>query len=285
MKPCSNLNRMFACLFAGCGLLLALSGHAAEKPHAHIFLGSVAMDVPAAMVKRLTPVAAYLSAQTGFNVTFRASPNLASAVEDLGAGHTQIAYLTPVAYLDAHEKFQAMPLVGPLTRGKSTFNLVIAVKNESPIKTMADLRGRRFAFGDEKALLQPAVVMAAGVKLEEFASYSYLKHYDNIAKAVLNGDFDAGILKDTVAVEFAPKGLRVIHVSPPLAPYLFAVSRELPPQTVAKLKNAMLALSSRTPESKAALLALDPAYDGFVAVEDKDYDGIRGLIAAVKNKK
>ena len=285
MKPNASLNRMFAYLLAAWSLFLAPSGHAADEAPANISLGSVAMDVPAAMVKRLTPMATYLSAQTGFKVSFRASPNLSSAVEDLGAGHTQMAYLTPVAYLDAHERYQVMPLVGPLTRGKSTFNLVIAVKKDSSIKTVADLRGRKFAFGDEKALLQPAVVVAAGMKLEDFASYGYLRHYDNIAKAVLNGDFDAGILKDTVADEFAPKGLRIIHVSPPLAPYLFAVSRDLAPKTVAKLKNAMLALNSGTPESKAVLSSLDPGYDGFVAAEDKDYNGIRSLVANVSNKK
>lgn len=285
MNRGSRMNRMFACLIAGSCLIPVPSANAAEATNANISLGSVAMDVPAAMVKRLTPVAAYLSAQTGYQVSFRASPNLGSAVEDLGAGNTQMAYLTPVAYLDAHSKYQAMPLVGPLTKGKSTFNLVIVVRKDSPLKTVAELRGRKFAFGDEKALLQPAVVVAAGVKLEDFASYGYLKHYDNIAKAVLNGDFDAGILKDTVAEEFAPKGLRVIHVSPPLAPYLFAVSRELPPKTVAKLKQAMLALNAGTPEAKAVLGALDPGYDGFAAAEDKDYNGIRSLIATVSHKK
>lgn len=285
MKPCSRLTRMFAYLFAGWCLILAQSAHAAEAVHANIALGSVAMDIPAVMVRRLTPVAAYLSVQTGYQVSFRASPNLGSAVEDLGAGNTQMAYLTPVAYLDAHEKYQAMPLVGPLTKGKSTFNLVIVVAKDSPIRSVAELRGRKFAFGDEKALLQPAVVVAAGLKLEDFASYDYLKHYDNIAKAVLNGDFDAGILKDTVAEEFAPKGLRVIHMSPPLAPYLFAVSRDLPPKAVAKLKHAMLALNAGTPETKAILSALDPGYDGFVAAEDKDYNGIRSLVATVSHKK
>lgn len=247
-----------------------------------IVLGSVAMDVPAEMIKRLTPLTSYLSKSIGITVDFRASPNLGSAVEDLGTYNTQIAYLTPAAYLEAHEKYGAIPLVSPLSKGKATFTLMIAVKNDSPIHSVSDLRGKKFAFGDKKAALQPAVVESAGIKLEEFSSYDYLNHYDNIAKAVLNGDFDAGIVKDTIAEKFAPQGLRVIHTSAPLPSYVFVVSKNLPAITVNKLRKAMLALKGDNAAHKAILSALENGYDGFEVTKDKDFDGIRKLLAKYK---
>lgn len=253
----------------------ALAATATEE----VYLGSVAMDVPAVMVQRLTPLTNYLSKKTGLKVSFRASPNLGSAVNELGKDFTQIAYLTPVAFIEAHDKYRARALVSPLTHGKDTFNLVIAVRQDSPIQSMSDLKGKTFALGDEKALLQRAVVVGGGVKLEEFSKYGFLKHYDNIAKAVLNKDFDAGILKDTSFATFAPQGLRKIHTSPPLSSYLFAVSERLPADTVKKLRAALLELKADSAEGKAILKELDPAYDGFVIAEDKDYDIIRKLIA------
>lgn len=259
--------------------LLALPARAAPPIAEEIYLGSVAMDVPAAMVQRLTPLTAYLTKKTGVKISFRASPNLGSAVNELGKDFTQIAYLTPVAFVEAHDKYRARALVSPLTHGKDTFNLVVAVHQDSPIQTMADLKGKSFALGDEKALLQRAVVVGGGVKLEEFSKYSFLKHYDNIAKAVLNKDFDAGILKDTSFEKYAPQGLRKIHTSPPLSSYLFAVSERLPADMVKKLRAAFLELKADTLENKAILKELDPAYDGFVVAEDKDYDTIRKLIA------
>ncbi len=259
--------------------LLTLPARAAPVGAEEIYLGSVAMDVPAAMVQRLTPLTAYLSKKTGLKISFRASPNLGSAVNELGKDFTQIAYLTPVAFIEASDKYRARALVSPLTHGKNTFNLVVAVNKDSPIQTMADLKGKSFALGDEKALLQRAVVVGGGVKLEEFSKYGFLKHYDNIAKAVLNKDFDAGILKDTSFEKFAPQGLRKIHTSPPLSSYLFAVSERLPAETVKKLRAAFLELKADTPEGKAILNELDPAYNGFVVAEDKDYDTIRKLIA------
>ncbi len=244
-----------------------------------IFLGSVAMDVPAAMVQRMTPLAAYLSKKTGLKIAFRASPNLGSAVNELGKEFTQIAYLTPVAYLEAHEKYAAKPLVSPITHGKTTFNLVVAVRQDTAVKTMQDLKDKSFAFGDEKALLQRAVVVGGGINLHQFSRFAFLKHYDNIAKAILNKDFDAGILKDTIYEQFQAQGLRKIYTSAPLPSYIFAVSDRLPNDTVKKLRAAFLELNSETAEGKAVLKGLDPGYDGFVAAEDKDYDVIRKLIA------
>jgi phosphonate transport system substrate-binding protein len=274
------LKRLVAALL----LCIAASVVQAANGPQELYLGSVAMDVPAEMVKRLTPLTQYLTKQTGINVSFRASPNLGSAVNELGKDFTQIAYLTPVAYIEAHDKFRAQPLVSPLTHGKSTFTLVIAVRRDSPFQTMEDLRGRTFAFGDQKALLQRAVVVGGGVKLEEFSRYSFLKHYDNIAKAVLNKDFDAGILKDTIFDEFEPKGLRRLYTSPRLSSYLFAVSGLVPPETAKKLRDAFMALNAKNPEHSAILKGLDQGYDGFEPVEDKDYDAIRKLIAPFQNQ-
>ena len=268
---------LVACLFT-----LGFAIPSVVMATSEIYLGSVAMDVPAAMVKRLAPLTDYLSAKTGYRVSFRAAPSLSSAVNDLGMGNTQIAYLTPVAYIEAHEKYNALPLVQPLTDGKPTFNLVIVVREDSPLTTPLDLRGKTFAFGDEKALLQRAVVVESGVQLEELKSYAFLKHYDNVAKAVLHGDFDAGILRDTLAEKFRPEGLRIIHTSPDLPSYVFAVNKRMPKEAITKFKQAFLDLKPNTPANRAILNALDPGYSGFVLAKDHDYDTVRELTAPFK---
>lgn len=253
--------------------------------HAHaqdITIGAVAMDAPVEMIKRMTPLAEYLAQKTGYTVKFRPAPSLNSAVEDLGKDTVQIAYMTPAAYITAHEKYQAVPLVSPLTHGKSTFNLVVVVQKDSPVKKLEELKGKRFAFGDQKALLQPAVLLEAGMKVQDFSDVAYLKHYDNIAKAVLHGDFDGGIMKDTVYEKFASQGLRVVYTSPPLASYVFVVSNKLNAVTQEKLKEAFMALNQSSPESLSVLKSLDQGYSGFQLSSDQDYDQERKLINSVK---
>ena len=257
--------------------LSLLQAHAQD-----LTIGAVAMDAPIEMIKRMTPLTDYIARQTGYKVQFRPAPSLDAAIEDLGKDTVQITYMTPVAYINAHEKYQALPLVTPLTHGKATFNLVVAVRKDSPVKKLEDLKGKRFAFGDPKALLQSAVLLDAGMKKEDFSEIAYLKHYDNIAKAIVMGDFDSGILKDTVFEKFAAQGLRVVYTSPPLASYVFVVNSKVDSKTQAKLTAAFMSLNNKNAEAISILQALDQGYDGFQTASDKDYDGERKLISRLK---
>lgn len=243
-----------------------------------ITIGAVAMDAPIEMIKRMTPLADYLAKQTGYTVHFRPSPNMDTAIKDLGNNVVQMSFMTPIAYVTARDQYQAVPLVTPLTHGKKTFNLHVVVHRDSPYKKLEELKGKRFAFGDPKAFLQPAVLLDAGIRKQDFSEVVYLKHYDNIAKAVLLNDFDGGIMKDTVYEKFAAQGLRVVHTSPPLSSYVFAVNGTLDAKIQGKLKQALLSLNHVTPETRTVLKALDQGYDGFHTVNDKDYDRERAMV-------
>lgn len=255
----------------------AAAGQRAYRP-SDVTMGSVAMDIPVEMIRRMSALTDYLALSTDLSVRFRPSPNLGSAVADLGSGQTQIAYLTPVAYIEARRKYGVVPLVAPTTGGRPHFSLVIGVKAGSGIVSPAGLKGRRFAFGDEKALLQKAAVESMGLKAADFSAAAYLKHYDNIAKAVLAGDFDGGILKDSIAEGFRSRGITVIASTAPLPSYVFAVHSGMPAAVRNALRDAFLALKRDTPEQAATLEAFDSAYDGFVVVEDQAYDSVRKLI-------
>lgn len=243
-----------------------------------VTMGSVAMDIPVEMIKRLSALTNYLALQTGLNIRFRPSPNLGSAVDELGNNQTQIAYLTPVAYIDARRKYGVVPLVAPTINGRPHFSLVIGARTGSDIRSPVDLKGKRFAFGDEKALLQKAVVASMGLNTTDFSQFAHLKHYDNIAKAVLAGDFDGGILKDSIADDFRDKGITVIASTPPLPSYIFAVHPSMPVSVRNKLRDAFLALKKDTLVGAATLEAFDSSYDGFVVIQDSAYDSVRKLI-------
>lgn len=245
---------------------------------AEVTMGSVAMDIPVEMIKRMSALTDYLGRNTKLNVSFRPSPNLDSTVDDLGSGRTQIAYLTPVAYIEARKKYGVIPLAAPTTQGRPYFSLVIGVKAGSSINTPAELKGKRFAYGDEKALLQKAAVESMGLKPSDFSKFAYLKHYDNIAKAVLAGDFDGGILKDSVADDFKSKGIVVIGSTAPLPSYIFAVHPSMSPAVREQLRDALLALKKTTPDRTATLDAFDKSCDGFMVVDDAAYDSVRKLI-------
>jgi phosphonate transport system substrate-binding protein len=255
------------------------AGETATPPTPVINVGSFPMDVPAAMAIRLAPLIQYLGDATGYRFVYHPSLDLRSTMNDLGKGVTQLAYVTPVAYVEAHAKYRVVPLAKPLSSGKATFRLVIVTREDSTINSMQDLHGKRFAFGDQDSLLQRTVLQAGGIAISDFRQYAFLKHFDNVAKAVLNGDFDAGIMKEATAEEFKPQGLRVIHASEHLQPYLFAANSGLPAEAKERIRKALLALKPDNPAHTAVLNTLEPGYTGFVPATDEDYNVTRKLIA------
>ncbi len=266
------------------GLILILIAFASTstniiaKEKGELLFGSVAMDIPAVMHKRLKPLTQYLSKELGRPVSLKLSPNMGAAINEVADKKVTLAYLTPVAYLKAHKKGGAKIVVKTVTKGKASFQLMIVVKKDSPIKTVADLKGKTFAFGDKRALLQRAAVVGAGIKMEDFSEYKFIGHYDNIARAVSNGDFDAGILKDTKAFKWEEKGLRILAASPDLPPYNIAANGDVSDELLAQLKKAFLALDPKNPEHLKVIKAVAKKYTGFAATNDAEYDVVRELI-------
>lgn len=244
--------------------------------------GSVAMDVPAAMHQRLAPLTRYLSETLGQPVTLKLAKNMHDAIHDISSHSVDLAYLTPVAYIRAHDQGQAKLVVKTITRGKASFKLMIVVRQDSPLKQVQDLVGKRFALGDPAALLQRATVVGAGMPLEKFRSYKFLGHYDNIVRAVMRHDFDAGIVKDTMAYKWQNKGIRILYRSPDLPPYNIAASGNIDNATLKKLKQAFLALDVKKPAHRLVIKALDKRYDGFAPTSDQEYDVVRQLIKPFK---
>ena len=260
-------------------LMVGTTAVHAQTPQQGITIGTVSTDIPAVMVHRLEPLTHYLSAQLNLPMQLRAAPNMGATIADFASGTTQIAYLTPVAYLEARERFGAVAIALPLTAGKPNFRLAVVVHKDSSAKQLQDLIGRSFALGDEKSLLQRATIETGGLKLEHFSNFAYLKHFDNVAKAVLNRDFEAGIMKETLANHYAPQGLRIIHTSPPLPTYVIAINQKFPAEKIPALKEALFALDTRSKEHRAILTALDPGYTGFVPAVERHFEATQKLIA------
>ena len=248
---------------------------AAEQP---VRFGSVAEDIPAVMHQRLTPLIDYLEKAIGRDVVLVLSPNMPMAIDKLSNGNVELAYLTPVAYIRAHEKGGATLIAKVVSNKQAFFHLQIVVRADSPIRTVKDLAGKRFAFGDPAALLQQAVVVNSGMPLEKLGKVSYLGHYDNIVRGVLNRDFDAGILTDNKARMWDKKGIRVIYSSPELPPYNIAATRKIDHAMFLKLQKALLNLDGRDREQRRVLQALGEDYDGYALTSDHEYDIVRKLI-------
>lgn len=244
--------------------------------------GSVVTDTASSMQKKLLPFTAYLSEALGRPVVLHSSSTMSGAIEALATDQVDFAFFTPFAYVEANRRAKSVLVAKAVAHGQSALKLVIITRDDSRIKAVSDLAGKRFAFGDSAALMQRAVVVDAGMPLERLGTVAFLGHGNNAVRAVLTGDYDAGIVSESVANVWKDKGLRVLHSSQYLPPFNISASRNVDVSTLSALKDALLKLNVANPEHKKAVYALGDAFTGFANVDDAEYDAVRRMTKPFK---
>jgi methyl-accepting chemotaxis protein len=245
-------------------------------------MGVIPLDAPGEMYRRFTPLCEYLTAATGRRVELSVAMDFAQTLADLEQGATDLAFLSPTTYIEARKKFGAVLLVKALRNGIPFTHAVVVAKAGGGIRGLADLRGKRFAFGDRMStssyLIPRAMLAEAGIGLEDLESYAFLGHHDDVAKAVLAGEYDAGGLRESTAAAAAGEGLAVIKTSIEIPEFNICASRQTDSRAAELVKKALLALDRKDSTQARVLALIDPDYTGFVAAKDGDYDGIRSVM-------
>jgi phosphonate transport system substrate-binding protein len=118
----------------------------------------------------------------------------------------------------------------------------------------------------------------AGIGLDGLKEYVFLGHHDDVAKAVIAGEYDAGGLREPTARAFQDQGLEVIKTSIDIPEFNICASRRLDTRTGELIKKALIALGQKDKSHARLLTAVDKEYTGFVAAADSDYDGIRKIM-------
>src|ERR1700736_6601001 len=130
-------------------------------------------------------------------------------VDALVAGHIDIAWNTPLAYLQAKEKLGGQCLVLGMRDSDVNFITVFITRTDSPIHSLIDLKGKRFALASRDsshAAILPVHFLREGgldpeqdLKLVRFDS-DIGKHGDtgtseqDVVQAVSEGSADAGAI-------------------------------------------------------------------------------------------
>ncbi|MBT9614289.1 MAG: phosphate/phosphite/phosphonate ABC transporter substrate-binding protein [Burkholderiales bacterium] len=277
-----SLLKLF-CLFTGFATV-----NAAEPIQPPLIL-AVHPYLPSAEIQqRFAPLADYLSKQLGRQVQVRVGPNFEQHIEAIGINSVDIAFMGPASYVKMVACHGAKPLLARIEiKGKPIFSGYIITRADSALRTLADLRGRRFAFADLDSAMGTVVpryvMQQAGVGLKHLGAYQHLGGYEDVALGVLNGDFDAGAIRREVFDELAPRGLRVLAKLPEVSEHLFVTRADLPANQVRLLRQALLQLK-HAPNGAAILRAINKDMTAMAPVVDADYDSLRKLQRAFAAK-
>jgi len=242
--------------------------------------------LPSAEIQqRFALLARYLGKALSQPVVVRVGRDYDEHIDAIGTNAVDIAFMGPAPYVLLVARYDAKPLLGRIeVDGKPVLSGVIITRTGSPLRSLADLKGRRFAFGDRESTMSSLVprymLQEAGVPLAALGGFDYLGAHKNVALGVLAGDFDAGAVKQEIFDELAPRGLRVLATMPTVSEHLFVARSDMPPARVERLRRSLLGLGA-DPEGKAIMESLHKGMSNIVPVADADYQSLRTVMRAL----
>lgn len=210
--------------------------------------------------------------------------------EQLEHGKVQAGVLSVGAYLHARARGARLAALAlPVASARSTHHGVIIVAADSELHTLADLRGRSFAFTDPESLTgyyAPLAALSASPRAlpRPFSNTLFTYADEESIKAVRNGRIAAAAVSSDVLdreLEDTPSArgaLRVIHRSPEFGLAPIVVTDTLSPE----LRTALASALQTMHEHEDGRLALGRLHlERFVEPTEALYDSAASLIAPI----
>jgi len=262
--------------------VVSLSAHAADV----LKVSAIPDEAPTELLRKFTPLGAYLEKQLGMKVEFVPVADYPAVVEALAADKIDMAWLGGFTFVQTRLKTgNAIPLVQRAEDEKFVSYFITA---DPAVKSLQDLKGKSFAFGSVSStsgslmprfFMQQKGLLQDGIKPEEFFSrVAFSGAHDATVAWVQAGKADGGVLNASVWKKLVDAGkvdttkVRVIATTPTYYDYNWTVRGTLDPALAAKIKAAFLALDPAKPEDKA-ILDLQAA-SRFIDTKPENYAGI-----------
>jgi phosphonate transport system substrate-binding protein len=266
-------------LMAAALALATLAAHAQGV----LRVSAIPDEAPTELQRKFKPLGDYLTQETGMDVQFTPVTDYAAVVEGLATGKIDLAWLGGFTYVQAKLRTQggAQPLVQRAEDEKFTSKFIVPAS--STAKSLADLKGKNFAFGSPSSTsghLMPRHFLAKeGIEPDrDFKAVAFSGAHDATVAFVAAGRADAGVLNASVWDKLVEQNnpnaakVRVLATTPPYYDYNWTVRPGLDAALAKKLKDAFLKLDPANPAHKE-VMALQRA-SKFVPTQASNYDGI-----------
>ena len=279
---------LWLAVFAGAGC-----GKSSSAPKV-LRVGFVPSEDAQQVIQNAQPIVAVLEQQLGMEVQPFVATDYTGVVEALRGNKLDIAFLTPASYVLAKNEANVRVALKSERKGSPYYYAAIITRADSGIKTLEDLRGKTFAFGDPVStsanVFPRKMFHERGIDpVRDFKQILYSGGHDATVLAVLNGKVDAGATyanspdnNDTAWMRYLKnpedvKKIRAIAFSEPIPADNLVINNNLDDRIAQKIENIFIELS-RDPKGKRMLRDLYQI-DGFVPATDKDYDSVRQAFA------
>lgn len=272
----SNIRRTLAL----CAAFFFIESAAAEGV---LRVSAIPDEAPTELQRKFRPLGEYLSKETGMKVEFVPVTDYAAVVEALATGKLDMAWLGGFTFVQAKRRTNgtAIPIVQRAEDEKFISRFIVPV--DSPLKSLADLKGKSFTFGSPSStsghLMPRYFLLKSGLNPEEsFKNIAYSGAHDATVAFVAGGKADAGVLNGSVWDKLVEsknpnaQKCRVLATTPPYYDYNWTVRGGLDPAIVKKITAAFLKLDPKNPAHKS-IMELQRA-SRFIPAKTSNYDSI-----------
>ncbi|MGO9014173.1 MAG: phosphate/phosphite/phosphonate ABC transporter substrate-binding protein [Dissulfurispiraceae bacterium] len=254
------------------------------SPGPEIVIGLIPEQNIFAQMDKYQLLSDYLSARIGRPIHWRVEPHYGTIIDDFRSSKLDGAFFGSFSYVLVHARTGAEVMVrAEDLNGVSTYRGLIFVRRDSRIKSVKDMKGKRFAFVDKATTAGYLLPLAYFKKMGIDNYAAYLRevyftgtHTDAIYD-VLNRKADIGAAKNTVLekVEAADsrikKELIVLEKSPEVPENGLAVRKDLDPALKKKLKDVLLDMY-QDPDGQNVLEQFGARR--FIETTDQDYKAV-----------
>jgi phosphonate transport system substrate-binding protein len=263
--------------------LLSMLMVAAENKNRELIFGIHPYLHATTLVERFTPFTEYLGKKMGYKIRIRVATSYNDHINATSQGEVDFAFFGPASFVKLTQGVNNVTLLGRLNfANKSTFRGAFIARKENSINSVEQLRGKQIAFGDPNSTLSSRVpkqiLAAAGIKLEDLKTYSYLKHHHNVALAVLMGKYDAGAVKEEVFREYETRGLKAFKWTPDVPSHPFVASSKMTTLQIEKLQTILQNIHLQ-PNAENILQKIKKGTIAIIPASMDEYTELRKLIA------
>jgi len=231
------------------------------------------------------PMVEYLGRRIGFASDLEIVSDYAGVVDGLAGGRHDVALVTPLAYVELKKRDPGVELLASqVAEGTTSYLGYVYTRSGHPAQTLADLAGSSFCYVDPHStsgyVYPRALLRQRGFDPDRFFGRIEIGgNHGECLRRVLGGEVDAAAISSGAVATARREGVAVHEIKvlakTPRIPYdAWVASSRVPAAAVARLREELLLLSTRSPDGRSVLQG-PIRLNAWTEVTDAHYDSVR----------
>ncbi|MBC2713553.1 MAG: phosphate/phosphite/phosphonate ABC transporter substrate-binding protein [Desulfosarcina sp.] len=235
----------------------------------------------------------YLRRETGLNIKQIFPDTFDKHMEMVGQGKIDISFSNPFVYVKIAHRYGAMAFARILeANGNPHFRgQIICRADNRDIEALSDCRGKRWIAVDPSSaggyLFQLGYFISRGIQKEDFIEIAFSPgpggKQEKVVLSIWAKKYDLGSIREGTLNVIADRidigEIRVFAHTPWYPGWTYAARKGLVPETVSKVRQALLQLNYSQSDHRRIMEAAD--ITGIISSKDQDFNPVRELAAQI----